>query len=314
MNLLTKGDVLYMVNALSEFRVHPGQEQHSDFFRREVPKAWEDYRVDTVSLDLWDRGAPRAIAAKPLGTSRPWWSPEAQALGLEVDRALEAGDLGAADRAFTRALDLMPNDPWLLAARGRHLLGRGKAEDARRALQRALALDAEIPFAQCSLAVACAQLAADDEARKAVRLALELHPTDEEARKVNRLLNAKRGEPLELRGFLDSPTAGERVTGSVLVSGWVFANGGEEAEIDLWLDGRPLEGRLRREPRPDLTELFPTLAPTNPVPGFRGYIEVSHLSPGNHTISCGVRAGAGRGVLGTRVFQIVSGEIALATG
>jgi tetratricopeptide (TPR) repeat protein len=278
--------------------------------QREGPKAWENLRVDLATLELGDRSAQGRLSAKPLGASRPWWPPDAQAFCLEAERAEEVGDLDHADRELGRALDLLPAEPWLHSWRGRLALRRDRLEDARREFLHAIEVDQELPAAQVGLAVACARLGYAAEARTAARRALDLHPGDPDARKLNRsLAGESREEPRELRGALDTPLAGAQVTGPLFVAGWVLADGDAEPEIDLWIDGRPLDTHLRRQPRPDVTQIFPALSPMNPTPGFFAYLEVSDLSPGSHTLSCAVRAGRRILVLATRVFTTGPAEI-----
>ncbi len=86
-------------------------------------------------------------------------------------------------------------------------------------------------------------------------------------------------------GALDTPTAGQAVSGVVRVSGWVLDQAGMD-KIELVVDGALRGSAEINIPRPDVIALFPTYAdsPTRD-PGFQTSFNARSLSVGPHIVS-----------------------------
>ncbi len=86
-------------------------------------------------------------------------------------------------------------------------------------------------------------------------------------------------------GALETPTAGQTVSGVVLVSGYVLDFDGVD-KVELWVDGAVRSVAETNIPRPDVIALFPAYAdsPTR-NPGFVTSFNARSLSAGPHVVS-----------------------------
>jgi hypothetical protein len=86
-------------------------------------------------------------------------------------------------------------------------------------------------------------------------------------------------------GCLDLPAKNECILGPMVVQGWALAPPGRRYELEIQIDGEPIEARLQRRPRPDVADRYPTLRANNPTPGFRAVVDAFFLPTGRHSVA-----------------------------
>ena len=120
--LLSRGDAVIVSRALSSFRQHAGQVQHSDVFRAEAERAWDLLIGDARRTGLILKSVPaiRRADILPRGMSSAGWSdltspwcriPVGASADVQVEEAsrqLDAGDLESAAARLDAALRIDP--------------------------------------------------------------------------------------------------------------------------------------------------------------------------------------------------------------
>jgi hypothetical protein len=98
LNLLGKGDAVYLADTLSYFRLHPDQEQRGELVRTTAVDSWTRMRVDAGRLGLVPADAPIQLRWTPLAGGRPVLAelsaPGTHAVGVETEdgpRELDGG-------------------------------------------------------------------------------------------------------------------------------------------------------------------------------------------------------------------------------
>lgn len=183
LNLLSKGDMIYLIQTLSSFRIHPEQRQSDPEAQKLGEVAWKEFREEGQKLGMWDPAKPPAIQSKPLGF-RVEWSERVLILVQQADRNITEENDAAAIHALREASSLAPEDPWLIVTLGNLLLKNGDAEGARKEYVKAVALNPE--YIPGYLALGGLALQNDDiqEAEAALLRVVALQPTDLETSKV----------------------------------------------------------------------------------------------------------------------------------
>ncbi len=105
--LLSRGDIAWLTDPLSDFRRHGAQVQRSDRFRAEAELAWDELIADAEQTGLLDDRGPRLLDPWPL----PVLPADVDGLVDEGERHHEAGRSGEASRCWRAALLLGPRDP-----------------------------------------------------------------------------------------------------------------------------------------------------------------------------------------------------------
>ena len=147
MNLLAQGELLYLTESLSQFRIHPTQTSHDPEVIRLAKIAWDRAADGAAELGLYQPGAAGVLDARPLDAI-PWWPP---ALVARLDRVRACLDQRRADAALSELDGLVAEagaagaDPEL-AIRIAQL--RAEAGDPRGALAAALAATRATPHHQ----------------------------------------------------------------------------------------------------------------------------------------------------------------------
>jgi hypothetical protein len=77
-SLLAQGDLVYLTETLSHFRVHAQQESTESVTHRLCYAAWPRLRAAAEKLGLFDPQGERRLEARPIGLP-PWWSAETRA-------------------------------------------------------------------------------------------------------------------------------------------------------------------------------------------------------------------------------------------
>jgi SAM-dependent methyltransferase len=108
-------------------------------------------------------------------------------------------------------------------------------------------------------------------------------------------------------GCLDLPMRDQFVFGPLVVQGWALEPPGRNYELEIHFDGRPVQTRVQRCARPDVTDRYPTLRAHNPTPGIRAAVDASFVPSGRHALALVGRRGARTRVLATTTFQVPKG-------
>jgi len=123
MNLLSRGNAIYLVDSLSSFRLHPQQDGQSDGYRQRGLEALVGYRDAGRRLGLLDDTYHhRVVLARPL-EELPWWPEEAK-IAARLGSSLDENDPGGARAAWLSVSALVPSEPlprWKAAAAARRL-------------------------------------------------------------------------------------------------------------------------------------------------------------------------------------------------
>jgi hypothetical protein len=90
-------------------------------------------------------------------------------------------------------------------------------------------------------------------------------------------------------GFLDTPTAGQTLTGKVPISGWVFDDNAV-SRIEVQVDGNVVGTASHGQPRPDVASVFPNSSPNT---GYFFTLDTSRYSNGPHVIGVNAVDAAG---------------------
>ncbi len=109
-NLLCKGDLIYLPEALSHFRIHDAQDQNDPTMKENGRRAWEWIRRIGRHLGLWVDGAHTELLPRPLYPI-PWWTHRTAEAVRHVVFALEKGDTASARDAIEACADEDLGDP-----------------------------------------------------------------------------------------------------------------------------------------------------------------------------------------------------------
>src|SRR5262245_8781737 len=102
-------------------------------------------------------------------------------------------------------------------------------------------------------------------------------------------------------GRLERPAPGAAVARVVAVVGWALGRGGEEAEIEVSIDGAPCPARVDRWARPDVAREVPAAAG---APGFVAFVNAARLENGPHRIACAARVDGERRAVGEAAVEV----------
>jgi hypothetical protein len=82
--------------------------------------------------------------------------------------------------------------------------------------------------------------------------------------------------------WLDAPSNGEVVSGTLAIKGWAFKDGVGLARIEMRVDGRPI-GDARYGRAFDIRQTWPdSTDPQHPAVGFDASLDTTTLAPGRH--------------------------------
>lgn len=108
--LLAKGDLVYLPETLSYFRIHDAQDQHDPVMKEHGRNAWEWIRRVGLHLGLWVAGVGAELLPRPLYPI-PWWTERTSEAVRHVIQALEKGDVASARAAIEACADEDLSDP-----------------------------------------------------------------------------------------------------------------------------------------------------------------------------------------------------------
>jgi glycosyltransferase involved in cell wall biosynthesis len=123
--LLAHGDLIYLTDTLSSFRVHTAQEQH-DPRTHSVCVAWWNRAAEWAKFcGLYSEASPLRLHAVPL-IDLPWWPPAVREHHASASSAIREGRWQNAEAAIHAALTLLPGEPRLELLRVRWLAASGQ--------------------------------------------------------------------------------------------------------------------------------------------------------------------------------------------
>lgn len=183
MNLLSKGDLIYLVDTHSYFRQHPEQRQREPGVEQMGLAAWKQIMEQGRRLGLWNPVWPLALKASSLDI-KPHWTDEIISYVRDANEAAAQGDIEQAREALNHAMSLAPEDPWLVITLGKVLLQGDDLEGARREFVKATVLHPDYLPGFLNLGAVLLQLGRQEEAEEAFIRALTLQPGNVEALKL----------------------------------------------------------------------------------------------------------------------------------
>lgn len=184
LNLLSKGDLIYLVKTLSYFRLHGEQGQAEPDADQRARVHWRNILEHGLRLGYWhpERPAGMKMKMRPLDI-RPQWSDDILPQVKLAHKHLSQGDYEAAMQALGTAMIMAPDDPWLAMIPGNVLLQSGDVENARQKYLKVTQLQPDFSPGYVKLGEVALQLGRLDEAEKALTKALVLQPENMDARK-----------------------------------------------------------------------------------------------------------------------------------
>lgn len=177
MNLLSKGDLIYLVKSLSYFRIHPEQRQSDPEVQELGDLAWRQYREQGRHLGIWDPHRQVALRSRPL-EFRVKWSEEVLPLIEQASKYLNEENDSEAIKVLRETTNLAPEDPWLIVTLGNLLLQRGDVEEARKEYVKATALHPEYIPGYIGLGALALQQGNIRDTEAALLKVVALQPTD----------------------------------------------------------------------------------------------------------------------------------------
>jgi tetratricopeptide (TPR) repeat protein len=289
LNLLSKGDAIYLVETLSCFRLHPDQEQRTEHVRSTAVQSWTRMRVDAARMGLIPEDAP----------TRLQWTP------LTADLEGQTTDELARD-----------GDPRVLVLLGRREKQAGNLEAASEHFMHASAVASDLPCAHAELATVMHRLGREAEAEAAAARALTLNPSDAAALAVlaelggtrRRLSGIERAaaDPALDGGVDHWPAANQLIGGLVDVQGWLVCHLPPPVEVHLLVDGCtwPAWGALLTGP-----DMRPAGSSPNPMSGYYLMLDTRNIPDGRHVITVVARCAGRTLILGERPFVIRNREL-----
>jgi hypothetical protein len=319
LNLLSKGDAIYLVETLSYFRLHRDQEQRSEHVRASAEQTWQRMRTDANRMGLLPENAPTRAQWTPLGVAKPWW-PESIADGVGQAMAeLKGGEESAGRDRLRRAHGLLPQDPWLLLLLGRSEQQSGNLGAARQYLVRAAVLAPDLACVHRELAVVMHRLGQNAEAEAAATRTLMLNPSDAAALAVLAKLSGARlrasgterleADP-ELDGRLEQwPAEDQLIGGLVDVQGWVVSRLPGTVAVQVLVDGCTWPAWITPLLGPDVERAFSSSPPANPMPRFYLMLDTRSIPDGRHVLTFVARCSGRALILGQRPVVIRNREL-----
>ncbi|MFB0515828.1 MAG: glycosyltransferase [Candidatus Neomarinimicrobiota bacterium] len=180
LNLLGKGDLIYLVKTLSYFRLHSEQGQEAPDAVQRSQVFWEDILEQGQRLGYWHPEWPVEIKFQPLNV-RAQWPDEALPIIKQAHDYLSNSDSTRAIGVLRKVAALAPEDPWVVVTLGDLLLQTGDVEGARREYFKATTDYPWYAPGYISLGALCLRLNKDDEAIAALRQAIKLYPANLDA-------------------------------------------------------------------------------------------------------------------------------------
>jgi hypothetical protein len=95
-----------------------------------------------------------------------------------------------------------------------------------------------------------------------------------------------------VRGHIDQPIEGSRVTPKLVVAGWAFGSGSAVQQISVRIDGQSAAVPAYGGARPDVLKAFPA-EPAAANSGWYTEVSTASLKPGTHEVSVSVQLANG---------------------
>jgi tetratricopeptide (TPR) repeat protein len=183
-------DPLIQFQALSRFLVErlepdlPGLEEPVRDRLLDLTRSPDlDVRALALAALHWSRGDDPTVRAALVEALRgePGWALRQRwilALGFLGDEKAGEGDLAGAEAAYRKSLELSPDDPRVLAARGLALYQAGEFQAAAESLLRSLAGDPDASLTRVNLGMTLAAMGDGPGAQRAYTQVIETDPTE----------------------------------------------------------------------------------------------------------------------------------------
>jgi len=172
LKLLSRGDLVYLADTLSYFRQHEGQRQKQPEFMAIAEHGHERIIGAARALGL-DEPRAASFVATPLNV-RPWWSPRAQRLVMDLTLDNASDSLDELEKE-------LPGDTVVDLLRAQAALNTGDPESAVSILDEAADRDRGSVAVLKLLAIALLHLDAKPAAQRILWLAEDMCPHDEDA-------------------------------------------------------------------------------------------------------------------------------------
>jgi glycosyltransferase involved in cell wall biosynthesis len=136
LNLLSKGDAIYLAEPLSYFRIHPDQLTNDPDIFLDVENALLEFIHDAKRIGLMSNSYDdNQLIIQPIKI-KPWWSDKVKSLALQLDEKINAefidsNALSIITQMLDQALLLLPKDVTFLIITGRLLLKLGDFNRAK---------------------------------------------------------------------------------------------------------------------------------------------------------------------------------------
>lgn len=161
--LLGRGDLAYLAERLSSFRLHPGQLIQDPEVRDRVVRAWDQIRTACGELGLYNPDVEPGLNGEPLYPP-PWWGPPARRKAANVDAAVAAGDGPRTIQALLALHQQRAANPWIATRLADALRVAGQARQAARVAQAVLRVHKDYMPAQAMAGAAVHALSKPNDA------------------------------------------------------------------------------------------------------------------------------------------------------
>jgi glycosyltransferase involved in cell wall biosynthesis len=129
MQLLSKGEMVYLVQAMSEYRQHPDQKHRQADFEDRAYAGWAQLNLVGRQMGFLAEGAPLDLKVRPLAT-RPWWSNVIVRIYRDASELVNEKGLAEASEALLKLAALLPDEPWPPVVLAESLLSADSPEKA----------------------------------------------------------------------------------------------------------------------------------------------------------------------------------------
>ena len=111
MKLLSQGDLVYLVQAMSQYRQHPEQNHRQADFDERAMVSWAELESVGKQLGFMANGISFHLKARPLAT-RPWWSNVVVRIYREASARVGERGLAEATESLLQLNAMLSEEPW----------------------------------------------------------------------------------------------------------------------------------------------------------------------------------------------------------
>ena len=129
MQLLSRGELVYLVQGLVEYRQHPDQMHRQPDYDDRADVAWAQLKAAGRQMGFLVDGVRFNLKSRPLAT-RPWWSNVVTRIYREASERVNEKGLADASEALLRLNAMLPDEPWPPVVLAEALLAANSLEKA----------------------------------------------------------------------------------------------------------------------------------------------------------------------------------------